>query len=85
MKEYKGVEIRMFEGTAYQSEGVEITSDKLFYVASSKHGQSFANQPQKALEGAQEQIDKATANDVVVAEIRDRDGNLKARGTMKKW
>lgn len=59
MKEYKGVKIDMFEGVSYSKDGIEVESDKLFYVAESTYGKSLANEPQKALEGAQEQIDKA--------------------------
>lgn len=58
--EHKGVKISIFEGTKYSKDGVEAESQKLFYVAESEHGKSFANEAQKAFEGACEQIDKAT-------------------------
>ena len=60
MNEYRGVNVTMFEGTSYNKDGLEVKSKKLFYVVSSKYGKSFANQPQVALDGAKEQIDRAT-------------------------
>lgn len=61
--EYRNVSITMWEGNEYVKDGLEVASfdGKFFYVAESKYGRSFANQPQKALEGAQEQIDKAVS------------------------
>jgi len=60
METYKGTKITMFEGTSYNKDGIELESEKLFFVAESKFGKSVANQPQQALDGAKEQIDKAT-------------------------
>jgi hypothetical protein len=59
MMEHKNVKITLFEGTSYNEDGLEVSSEKPFYVAGSKFGKSLANQPQKALDGAKEQIDRA--------------------------
>ena len=61
MFEYKGTQIQMFEGTSFKDEDVDMESEKLFYVAKSKFGKSFANQAEQALEGAKQQIDNATS------------------------
>ena len=58
--EHKNVKIEMWEGTSFKKGDIEVESEKLFFVASSKYGYSLANQPQQALDGAKEQIDKAT-------------------------
>lgn len=58
MTDYKGVKIEMFEGTSFKKGDIEVESEKLFYVASSKYGYSLANQPQQALDGAKEQVDR---------------------------
>lgn len=60
MTEYKGTKIEMFEGASYNDEDVSMESDKLFYVAKSKFGKSFAQNPDQALNGAKQMIDKAT-------------------------
>jgi hypothetical protein len=60
MLEYKGTKITMFEGTSYKDEDVNMESDKLFYVAKSKFGKSFANNAEQAFNGAKQQIDRAT-------------------------
>lgn len=60
METYKGTEIKMWEGNSYKQDDLEITSEKLFFVASSKFGRSFANNPQQALEGARQQVDTNT-------------------------
>lgn len=58
MFNHKGIDIKLFEGTSYSDEDVELTSDNILYVAKSKYGKSFANTPDKALSGAKEQINQ---------------------------
>lgn len=60
MLEHKGTKITMFEGTSYKDESIDMTSEKLFYVAKSKYGISAGSTSQQAFDGATQQIDKAT-------------------------
>lgn len=64
MKRYStDVKVTMFEGTSYKDEDVEMTSEKLFYVAKSEFGKSFANNPTQALKGAEELIVRGLAKE----------------------
>lgn len=62
MFEYRGVQIKVTETTKYDRNGsvIEASGGRMFYVAESKHGLSLDGfSPQRALEGAKTQIDRA--------------------------
>jgi hypothetical protein len=55
---YKGVDIQVFETQNHLGPEYEVTNNgKFFYLAQSQYGNSFATDPQVALQGAQKQID----------------------------
>lgn len=59
MFEHKGVKIQLDEATGFVAPGSYSVSNKngMVYRAVSTYGESYANNPQHALEGAKKQID----------------------------
>lgn len=57
---HRGVDISINEAPTFTEDGYKVDGQgKIVYKAASKHGKSFAREPQKAVDGAKEQIDKA--------------------------
>ncbi len=57
---HRDININIDEAPTFKEDGYNVDGNgKIVYKAASKFGKSFATQPQKAVDGAKEQIDRA--------------------------
>ena len=61
MIEYKGTKITISESTKFDEEGFTVANDYgLVFKAESRFGKSYASDSETALQGAKDQVDKAS-------------------------